>query len=535
MIRPQRSITINSCIETNELLAIIGRFTREFEKPCNSCRGIDIDFSIQSRRRGPFVIPKEITKALTKLFQTIANTRSRILSFTTCESMEICGSSGKHDDKLFLEIGPNICDDDNFRAMIGTAIKTMALTHLKIHGYGNIHPIGTIGNASTEELKKNRQREPSLWDHVESSDSIENLHVSIQGPEVSIQGPGDGSDVNNGFPDKAQCLPRLWEAIKRNKSLSSLAVHLYCRLPEQVENEERLTMLQRRDTLSTMKSLSTSLKGHSSIRKLALRYRRDAHQRTLLVPHAMDILESATLHEFKLERFFLYVTDEQFGFPMHEFTDALSKRRFGDSKENLKVLALSNIGLTDVQANELLQNLPNSVKVLDLSKNKLEDFPVATNNHNSSQLAELNLWKNPCLYNRDQENSLGLLISLLKNYPCLKDFGPWDKWQFQTQLCYPHLEHTIGPSLRNLVARVDVIADQNRCKTRFLQRNSLLAKNPSLWPIILSETMQSLAPARREQRRKLLEASFKPLQERQANVLFSVLRENVSGGIFTLI
>eukprot|EP00533_Pseudo-nitzschia_delicatissima_P006305 CAMPEP_0116110684 /NCGR_PEP_ID=MMETSP0327-20121206/18040_1 /TAXON_ID=44447 /ORGANISM="Pseudo-nitzschia delicatissima, Strain B596" /LENGTH=217 /DNA_ID=CAMNT_0003603859 /DNA_START=694 /DNA_END=1343 /DNA_ORIENTATION=- len=216
--------------------------------------------------------------------------------------MEICGSSEKHEDKLFLAIGPTICDDDNFRAMIGTAIKIMALTDLKIHGYGKIHPIGTIGNASSEKFENNRQREPSLWDHVESSDSLENLRVSIQGPEVSIQGRQDGSNVNNGFAEKEQYLPRLWEAIKRNKSLSSLAVHLYCRLPEQQENEERLTMLQRLDTLSTIKALSTSLKGHASIRKLDLRYRRDAHQRTLLVPHVMDILESATLHELKLER-----------------------------------------------------------------------------------------------------------------------------------------------------------------------------------------------------------------------------------------
>lgn len=106
MIRPQRSITINSYIVEHETLAIISNITREFENAGDWWKGIDMDFSIQNRRRIPYTIPKTITNALIKLFRTIANTRRRIFKETVEESGDGCGKSATHDDKLRLEIGP---------------------------------------------------------------------------------------------------------------------------------------------------------------------------------------------------------------------------------------------------------------------------------------------------------------------------------------------------------------------------------------------------------------------------------------------
>lgn len=539
MIRARRSITINSYTVEHETLAIIGHITREFENVGDSWRGVDIDFSIQNRRREPYAIPKEITNALVRLFQTIENTRSRIFD----ETMDIlddsrCGGSAvKHDDKLFLQIGPTICDDENFRAMIGAAIKTMILKDIKVHEYGNFHPKGTIANSLVQLTNEERQQQPSLWDFVASSSSLENIHISVLGLDQD-------SDINNSVPFEGHRLPCPWEAIRRNKSLSSLEVHLYCQLCEQQEDEKRLSTIQRLDTLSTMKFLSESLRGHSSIRKLNLRYRRDVHQRTLLVPHATEILESATLHEFKIERFSFYVDNDELGFPMNEFNEALSKcntnRRVDidsdhleNSQQQLEVLEFSNVGITDIQANKLLQCLPNSIKVLDLSKNRLVDFPVVIKNHNSSQLTELVLWKNPCLCNRDQEASLRRILSLLEKYPCLKDLGPWDKCQFQRRVDYPYLKLEVSPSLRNVVDRVHDTADKNRCQIRSLPSHSLLLANLSLWPLFLSQTRNLLALQSKRQRRKLLEFSSKSIEERQASVIFAFLRESVSGGVFT--
>lgn len=117
--------------------------------------------------------------------------------------------------------------------------------------------------------------------------------------------------------------------------------------------------------------------------------------------------------------------------------------------------------------------------------------------------------------------------------PLLKDFGPWDKWQFQTRVDYRYQKLEISTSLRNANDRVHATADQNRCQTFFLPWRSVLVENLSLWPIVLSQIPHTLEPKTRDTRRKLMGPSTKSMEERQANVIFAFLRENVSGGIFT--
>ncbi len=532
MIRNQRGISVGGYTEEKDALERIHRITQRVNNIDGYWNGVNIFLSLQSRENEIFAISNDIKRALIEMFQTIARTRRQSLSFLppndrpfAADLKQTKASDVEYDkqyDSLFLQIDPTVCDDANFRAILDMAMKSMVLKNLIIHGYGSFYPSGTIGNSSSSGICSNRRREPSLWEHIKFSESLNHLHVSIHGPSDESK----DTDYLPKSEDNHELSP-LWEAIKRSKSLSSLSVYMYCHADEQENNEDSGTTRQRVEAMSAMKSLSESLKGHPSIRKLKLKYRRDAHQKTLLVPHVTNILESSNLDEFKLDRFAFYVEVEQLIFPMNVFIDSLLKGR----ANQLEVLGLCNIGLKDFQANELLRHLPDTISVLDLSRNSVADFPTTTCNHNSSQLRELNLWKNPCLYNGNQETLLKLLLSLLMKYPCLVDFGPWDKWQFQTKMLHQnHVESNDArlASVQHLIDQIDTVADQNRCKTRFFPRNEVLAAEPSLWPIILSKGERLVSRDGSHQRRRLLEESSRPSKERQANIIFSILQENVT-------
>jgi hypothetical protein len=294
------------------------------------------------------------------------------------------------------------------------------LQDLKLTGYGYSYHRGTIGN-STLAQDDNEHQLPSLWEHVEFSTSLQNLHVSVR-----------GSDKGNEHVDSVQAkarsgLPQLRDAVHRKTSLTSLAVHLYCRICAQQENENQAMTFQRQEALSTMIALSESLNNHQSIRKLELQYRSDANPRTLLVPYVTDILVRSNLSELKLECLSFPLSIDRIGFPANEFVNALKQSK----EQKLEVLRLCDVGLTDHQATDFLRNLPNHIKTLDLTNNPIVTFPAPKSNHNSSKLREFNLEKCLCLYNHNQETSLEPLLNLLLNYPCLNDFGPRDKWQFK--------------------------------------------------------------------------------------------------------
>lgn len=536
MIPNRRGISVGGYTEEKEALEKIDRITRRVENIRGYWSGVNIFLSLQSRENELVAISKSITNALIEMFETIANTRERSMAFLpssrdehfVADSTHIKAYNANNDkqhDSLFLQIDPTVCDDANFRAILGTAIKTMTLKDLIVHGYGRFYPSGTVGSCSSFEFYDSPSPEPSLCEYIEFSESLNHLHVSVHGPS-------DESQNDNCLSETSKLSP-LWQAVQRNRSLSSLSIHMYCHADEQENNEESGTVLQRAEAMWTMKSLAESLNGHPSIRKLKLKYRRDAHQKSLLVPHVTNILEFSNLHEFKLDRFASHVEVEQLTFPIDEFIASLSKGHANRSANNhLEVLGLCNIGLKDFQANELLRYLPNTIQILDLSKNAIVDFPMTTRNRNSSQLKELNLWKNPCLYNGKQEALLKLLQSLLMKYPCLVDFGPWDKWQFQTKIVHRNLEESNDArytTLQNLMDRIDAIADQNRCKARFFPQNKVLIANPSLWPSVLSKTKSLVArDGVRHMPRRLLQESSKPAEERQASVIFSILRGNIT-------
>ncbi len=526
----RRGISVGGYTEEKEALEKIDRITKRVENIRGYWSGVNIFLSLQSRDNELVAISKSIRNALIQMFETIANTRNRSLAFLPSSRDEHFAikayndNNDKQHDSLFLQIDPTVCDDANFRAMLGTAMKTMVLKDLIVHGYGGFYPRGTIGNCSSLDICGSPPK-PSLWEYIKLSESLNHLHVSVHGPSDESHSYNNHSKINN------HELSPLWEAVKRNESLSSISMHMYCHADEQENTEDSGTIRQRAEAMWAMKSLAESLNGHPSIRKLKLKYRRDAHQKSLLVPHVTNILEFSNLQELKLDRFVSHVEVEQLTFPVDEFIASLSKGHTNrsNSENHLEVLGLCNIGLKDFQANELLQHLPNTIKSLDLSKNAIVDFPTTTRNHNSSQLKELNLWKNPCLYNGNQETLLELLLSLLMKYPSLIDFGPWDKWQFQTKIVLAESNDDARyTNLQNLMDRIDAIADQNRCKTRFFPHNKSLVANPSLWPSVLSKTKSLVARDRRHQGKRLLQESLKPAEEREASVIFSILRENVT-------
>jgi hypothetical protein len=526
MNRYRRSIAIRSYIAVDEALGAIEHTAKGIHNISTDWSGVDIELSVTSSRREPYAIPREITKAVIMLFRNIENARI-----------------GRKNNRLFLEIDPNVRDDINFRTILETAMDTMVLHDLRINRYESSYLGGTIGYSSLfEQCRPNQQRRgPSLWEQVGCSDSLQRLHLSVHRSDEAAPR----------FSENILCLPGLWEAIRRNKSLDSLSLYLFNNVSEATENEDEFTRFQRVEALSTMKALSESLNDHPSIRKLEFQCRRDAHPTTLLVPHVCDILKNSNLHEFKLERFSFYVGVEQTAFPIQKFLEALSNSKKNSTKENLEVLRLRNVGLVDCQANELLRCLPNHIQVLDLAQNNLTKFPVPANRSSSSELKELNLWKNPCLYNVEQEPALKHLLSLLQEYPCLDDFGPWDKWQCQMRVPLalqetntqnrnngffgrrrkkPKNASDRARSIQNIVDEIEAVADQNRCQTRLLPKNLVLFDQPALWPTVLSQTKNTVTRLP-QPRRRLLRESSKPTTQRQASVIFSTLRDNVSGGM----
>jgi len=542
--RSHASIHIGNHVDEQEALNTINHTTNKFAEISQrrGCwNGVDLELFLCSHGQEVSAVPTSVTKAIVALFWTVASARKQF-------------SSPRSNDRLFLEIGLINRDDANFRNILETAIDILTLRDLKLNDYGSFCPSDSIGySASCRIQARHQHRGPSLWDHIKSSDSLENIDISIQWPEnYVIHAKQSPSKTIHG-------LPQLWEAITCNRSMTSLGLHVYGSVVEPLMNEDPTTALQRLEAELAMESLSESLNNHPSIRKLEIRYRRDSHPGTLLIPSVANILEHSNLQELKLERFSFHVSFVRIAFPVEEFIEALLKntaRKGQQQRQPLEVLRLCNVGLIDFQANKLLRCLPDHIRVLDLSKNKIETFPKSHNNHNCSRLQELSLWKNQCLYNtRERELSLECLLSLLKTYPCLRDFGPWDKWQ--TQITIPsraqplhywprgHMGYIVADedeeddqedddeyqnACEQLVKMMEWIADQNRCKIRLLPRKQVLDANPSYWPLLLCIQLDSITFHERKlcRGKRLIGESSKPGTERQADVIFSILRENGS-------
>jgi len=527
----RRSVSIGSIVNINHALANIIKVTQDFED--TGVWFADIELSIVAHRSKNYAIPTEIFKALMKLFRTIINNGKQPFLCQSDDSSH--GDSKAAMGFLILELYPNIVDDSNFRGILEAATKALRLHSVILNGYGKCYHRGTVGfyylvpsrdSAGNSERQnvQNQHRGPSLWDHIGSSDSLLNFYVMIHGTVV-------GGDTISANPEITDGLPQLWDAVRRNKSLKSLTAYLYC--DDCVNVQPFLPELppeNHAEAASAMKSLSESLKGHPSLNKLEIRYRADVEPNSLLVPHLNDIVESTNIADLTLEHFPLYVSRDQYTFPVMELLKSISKGR-----RQVKVLRLRNLGLTHELANQLFHHLPDYIQVLDLSNNLIADFPSATYPRRSSELLELNLWKNSCLYNSNQESSLKNILSLLKERPCLADFGPWGRWQCRSRL--PRASATSeardedleDANNENLLRLIEVIADQNRCKTRFLPRNKIFRNNPSLWPIAISQ-IESKIRQHGYQVKILMGESSQPEKQRQASVIFSLLRDNLSGG-----
>ena len=103
--------------------------------------------------------------------------------------------------------------------------------------------------------------------------------------------------------------------------------------------------------------------------------------------------------------------------------------------------------------------------------------------------------------------------------------------------CCNHASHKLV-SLLNLMNKIEAIADENRCKARLLSRNNVLFANPSLWPIILSKIKNKIAMAAvasQAHNRLIKEGSGESMKtaHREANTIFSLLRENLFRGILS--
>ena len=401
IVRNQYDIAVGGNTDEEDTLERIDRMTKRLNKVHGYWIGVNISLSLQSHRDGVPPITKRIRSSLIEMFQTIARARRRSLSFLNLVTDFIKTSdaeAGLKPNKLFLRIDPAIRDDENFRAILEVAMKSMVLKDLKINGHGRSYPIGTIGN-----------------------------------------------------------------------SLSS------------------------------------------------------------------NILESSTLHEFKLERF-----DSSVGVvPISGFLDSLSKGH-ANSSNQLEVLGLYDVGISDIQANELLRHLPDTIRVLDLSKNEIEGIPTTTHIHHSSQLRELNLGANPCLCfdkMKKMEDKLKNLKSLLIKFPCLVDLGPYEEWGMQfyrghlrsrRPLSFQLSDAKIMSSQQHLIDQIHTVADQNRCKTRFSPMNKILATEQLLWPHVFGKTESWLSRDGTYEGPRVLEESKRSSKERQASIIFSILQENAT-------
>ena len=145
-IRYCRSIAIGSYIDEAETLADITRIRKGFENAGGCWKSTDIELSLMSHEHNPYSIPNEITKALIKLFQSIASARSRSSALQSSDPAATdCTDDGNRQSdakrrRLFLEIDPTIRDDANFRNILEAATDTIVLQDLKTNGYGNFYP-----------------------------------------------------------------------------------------------------------------------------------------------------------------------------------------------------------------------------------------------------------------------------------------------------------------------------------------------------------------------------------------------------------